>query len=206
MKILKILKLILILSIILILFYIGMIVYDNYLVSSQKIVLESIKELKSEIIPVKIKFESFENNRIKYIINFYDLDTKKIGTYKGSINGQILFLDFKVLKVGSFFLFFPIQVFSDTIAPYAGTDITYFYTKNNFPMIYYSNNNSKEFNTLIDSAWKFVNSENQDSNHDFTFNFGNAIHLIQKIEKINLDTIYYYVCHIKKGGIEIIEK
>lgn len=207
-KIIKLFTIILFILIILIVIYIGSMLYNKYNLKNQKIILNSINELKKEYIPVKLKFNKFENNKITFTLNFYDLDNNKIGTYKGIIEGQILFLDFKILKIKNSYLFFPDTIFSDTIAPYIGTNITYYYTKDNFPMIYFSKINTKNFNLLIKNVWDYINCNfnKTDKSSSILYEYGNTIHLIEKIEKINLDTIYYYVCHPKKGGIEIVAK
>ena len=179
--------------------------FYNYVLEKKEIMEKSIEELKQTITPIKLKIIDKKQNRLYFILKFYDLDNNSVGIFTDSIYGDYLFIDFKVLKIQDRYLFFPVTIFSDKIPSYLGIDLTNHYETDNYPKIYLGENISENFRNLLKYSWLYIT--NRPVNKEkIDFEFGNALHTIKKIEKIDKETIYSYVCHTKKGGIEIIEK
>ncbi|MCX8059196.1 MAG: hypothetical protein N3A58_07260 [Spirochaetes bacterium] len=199
----KILKfLILSLSIILIVAFIFFF-HEFFIYIGQKLLIKEI-ELKSEINPLVIKIEKIENGNVFFIAKFLDIDGNVVYFLQDSIVGQYLFVDFLVYKEGSNYFFFPYLVFSDVVPSDYGKDLTKAYLKDGFPEIYRKKNMDEFYiNKLIEIYSKAFNRANF---KEGSKSFGNALHIIKKVESIDFSSYIYYICNIKKGGIEVITK
>ena len=195
---------ILVLVILLIAVFLGQDIILGFLKKSNIDMGKKIVELKEEIIPLKIKITSIENDVIYYTMRFYDTEDTLVKTVEDSITGQYLFIDFIIIKGKDGYLFFPNIVYSDIIPSAIGKDLIHLYNEGGFPLIYLKSKMDKNYIDYIKKG--FAYSLDADLQKDGVHGFGNSLHLIGGIQKIHLNYYYFYTCHTKKGGVEVILK
>jgi len=179
----------------------------NFVVQSRVNVEKAISILKDEFVPLKMKI-FIDGNNISYQLKFYDLMGTNVAALNNEISGNQLFIDFYVIKIKDNFLFFPYLIYSNEIPPVMGKKIFDIYEKNYdgilFPEIYASENMNENYLKFISSIWQAIKSGNITF---FSSNYnGNALHLLSNISEIDPNSVYEFVCHTSKGGIEIVKR
>lgn len=178
--------------------------FSEILVFIGKSLIQKEIELKSEINPLVIKIEKIENGVIYFMAKFLDLDGNVVYFLQDSIVGQYLFVDFIVYKEGSNYFFFPYLIFSDIVPSDYGKDITKGYIKDGFPEIYRKIGMDNSYVEKIKMI--FSKAFNKENFKEGSKSFGNALHIVKKVETINFSSYLYYICYVKKGGIEVVVK
>ncbi|MCR4422248.1 MAG: hypothetical protein NUV32_07255 [Exilispira sp.] len=179
----------------------------NFVVQSRVNVEKAISILKDEFVPLKMKI-FIDGNKISYQLKFYDLMGTNVAALNNEISGNQLFIDFYVINIKDNFLFFPYLIYSNEIPPVMGKKIFDIYEKNYdgilFPEIYASENMNENYLKFISSIWQAIKSGNITF---FSSNYnGNALHLLSNISEIDPNSVYEFVCHTSKGGIEIVKR
>lgn len=178
----------------------------NFIIHSRVNIEKALSILKNEFIPLKMKISQIDTG-IAYQLKFYDQAGTNIAAFSGEMSGNQLFVDFYVIKIKENFIFFPYLIYSNEIPPIMGKKIHEIYEKNYdgilFPEIYASEDMNENYLKFISSIWKAL------KNGDITFfstNYnGNALHLLNNISEIDPNTVYEFICHTAKGGIEIVK-
>jgi|YNPMSStandDraft_1061717.scaffolds.fasta_scaffold00005_78 hypothetical protein len=197
-------KNILIIIFILVVTFIILFFLDEILLNINLFYEKKIIEIKSQFTPIVIKINNIENGQINYTCKFYDLDGNVIYFIEDEIVGQYFFVDFIVYKKDDNYFFFPYRIFSDVVPPDYGKDITKAYLKDGFPEIYKKKDMDKNYVNKIKDIYKnAINNKNFKEGYK---SYGNAIHVIKKVENLNLSSYFYYICFTKKGGIELVVK
>lgn len=203
----------LILLLVLILLLITAIKILPYILSKQeeKIALlqDNIKILKKETIPIRFKVIERRNNISTIQIKFYDINDKEISSNTIKVVGDELNFDFSVVKQNLLnaaqdktYLFFPMKVFSDEIAPENGVSLIEFYNKDGFPLIYRGVEFTKDTKESFSGLFYLISKNEKVS--DFTY--GNAVHDVKTISSFKKGFVYDIVCHTHSGGIEIVKE
>ncbi|HNV44264.1 MAG TPA: hypothetical protein PK520_02725 [Exilispira sp.] len=179
----------------------------NFVIQSRVNIEKALALLTEEFTPIKMKL-SLSDEQINFQLKFYDQQNNNIAAYNDSITGNRLFVDFYIVKIEGKNLFFPYLVYSDIVPPSMGKKIYESYEKNFdgilFPGIYSSDNMDDNFMNFILQVWKAIKSGNIDF---FSTQYhGNAVHLLNDIDRIDPNSVYSFICHTEKGGIEIVQQ
>ena len=173
---------------------------------TEKIILleKQIDMLKTEQSPIRFKITERKDGKITVVVKFYDIEEKKIKSFKETMEGDELSFDFFVFKSEnkSKHISFPYKIYTDKIAPDNGKIITSYYNKNGFPQIFHSKNMDKNLNKTLVSIFEKMNSQNISSEDDY---FGNMVHDISGMKSYKVGSVYKIITHTK-GGIEVIEE
>ncbi len=163
---------------------------------------ENISLLKEETTPIRFKILGKTNDSIHLLVKFYNSDKKEINSFKKTLNGQELSIDFYMVPVKDRFVAFPSKIFTDRIPADAGISLYEYYNQEGFPGIFYTKDIDKDLYQGLKDIYQKVKSGQVDSISD---HFGNMVHDIQKVKSFLADNVYSIVTHTK-GGIEIIEE
>ena len=164
---------------------------------------KEISFLKEELVPVRYKIISQQNDEIEVSVKFYDLDGNKIKNQRFKMAGTVVSFDFYVVKMNDRYIAFPYKIFTDKIEPENGIFLYENYEKEGFPMIFYSKNSPKLFSEGIEALYQKIKDEDIDNIENI---FGN---MVQNAPQTMINgaegSIYKIVVHTK-GGIELIEE
>lgn len=167
-----------------------------------------ISRMKDEIIPIRFKILGKKDNTYVIQIRFYDLNDKETANCKLSITGQELNFDFSVIKPSIFstqdktYLYFPIKIFTDSMAPENGIDLVNLYSKNGFPSVYNGLELTDESKKSLSGLFYLVSKNEKVSD----FSYGNSVHDIRSVSNFKTGFVYDIVCHTHSGGIEIVKE
>ncbi len=169
--------------------------------------------LKDEFVPIRFKILNRDNDSILVSIKFYDMDRHVVYYYDDQGNkaefvriklpGQELSFDFIVVPVRNRFLAFPYKVFTDAIAPKDGVILFPYYDRQDFPQIYFSQENSPAFNAGIKALF---NKIKKGDIQDIKGIFGSMVQDVKGIQQFQTGQIYKIIVHPAKGGIEIVKE
>ncbi len=163
---------------------------------------ENISLLKEETTPIRFKILEKTNDSIHLLVKFYNSDKKEINSFKKTLNGQELSIDFYMVPVKDRFVAFPSKIFTDRIPADAGISLYEYYNNDGYPGIFYTKDIDKDLYQGLKDIYQKVKSGQVDSISD---HFGNMVHDIQKVKSFLPESVYSIVTHTK-GGIEIIEE
>ncbi len=174
--------------------------------SQEKKLKELEKEitfLKEEIVPVRYKILSQEDDKIEISVKFYDLDGNEFVKQKFELPGTVASFDFYVVKMNERYIAFPYKIFTDKIKPEDAELLFKYYEKDNFPMIFYSESSSKIFKDGIEILYQKIKNNDLENIESI---FGNMVqNAPQTMEKGAEGSVFKIVVHTK-GGIELIEE
>ena len=173
--------------------------------------IERFSELKEEICPVQFKVLKSKNSEIQIEVKYLDLEGKEASKRQSyNLSGEEIHFDFTVIKLNEKnYLFFPKTLYTNTIAPESGTNLTAHYSEKAYPVIYNKlekfvkaddSKNLKLYKEEISHLFSLVESENVDMIND---KFGNAVHNMNGITEFKKGYSYKIICHPHTGSIEI---
>lgn len=170
-----------------------------------------VSELKEEICPMQFKVLKSKNSEVQIEVKYIDLEGKetvKRQTY--NLSGEEIHFDFTVIKLNEKnYLFFPKTIYSNTMAPEAGINLTASYSTGSYPAIYNKlekfvkqndSKNLKVYKEEISHLFSLVQTENVDM---ISEKFGNAVHNMKGITEFKKGYSYKIICHPHTGSIEI---
>ncbi len=163
---------------------------------------DNISLLKEETTPIRFKILEKTKDSISLLVKFYNSDKKEINSFKKTLNGQELSIDFYMVPVKDRFVAFPSKIFTDRIPADAGISLYEYYNNEGYPEIFYTKGIDKDLYKGLKDIYQKVKTGQVDTISD---HFGNMVHDIQKIKSFLPENVYSIVTHTK-GGIEIIEE
>lgn len=164
---------------------------------------KEVSFLKEEIVPIRYKIISQEDDKIEVSVKFYDLDGKEFSKQRFTMEGTVASFDFYVVEMNNKYIAFPYKIFTDKIKPENGTFLYEYYEKDNFPMIFYSENSTTPFSFGIEALFQKIKDEDLENIENI---FGN---MVQNAPQTMINgaegSVFKIVVH-SKGGIEVIEE
>ncbi len=169
--------------------------------------------LKQEMVPMRFKILGRSNDTIYVSFKFYDMDGNVVYYYDDQGNkqefvrmklpGKELAFDFIVVPVGGKFFAFPYKVFTDAIAPKYGIVLFKYYTRDNYPQIYYSQDNTPVFDAGVKALYtKILRGDVQDLKNAF----GSLVQDVHNFSQFEVGQVYKLIFHPAQGGIEIVKQ
>ncbi|MCF6185389.1 MAG: hypothetical protein L3J56_12365 [Bacteroidales bacterium] len=163
---------------------------------------DNISLLKEENTPIRFKIIEKTNDSISLLVKFYNADKKEINSFKQTLSGQELSIDFYMVPVKNRFVAFPSKIFTDRVPADEGISLYEYYNEDGYPAIFYTKNMDTDLYNGLKDIYQKVKTGQVDSLSD---HFGNMVHDIQKVKSFLSENVYSIVTHTK-GGIEIIEE
>ena len=160
---------------------------------------------------MQYKVKKNKNSEIQIEVKYLDLEGKEASKRQSyNLSGEEIHFDFTVIKLNEKnYLFFPKTLYTNTIAPENGTNLTAHYSEKAYPVIYNKlekfvkaddSKNLKLYKEEISHLFSLVESENVDMIND---KFGNAVHNMNGITEFKKGYSYKIICHPHTGSIEI---
>jgi len=188
---------------------------DKWQKSKIKKLEAKISMLKKEFVPLRFKILERSGGVIIVGVKFYYANGTPIkykpkdGTYTESvrfeIKGNTIAFDNIIVPNGKSYLIFPERLFTDTIPPSKGINLTRFYQGKDFkPLIYspYSQVFGSENATELNEIFKLVV---EGKIEQIKGAFGSAVSDIAPMQ-FEVGSCYRLVLHVAKGGVEIIKE
>ncbi len=169
--------------------------------------------LKTEMVPIRFKILDRRDDTVYVSMKFYDMDRHVVFHYdkdgqkqeyvRIKMIGNELAFDFVVIPVGDYFVAFPYKVFTDKIKPQDGIVLFPYYDRDNFPQIYYSEQNPPTFNSGMRALFTKVKKGEV---NDIKGAFGSLVQDVSQVKQFEIGKVYRVVFHPAKGGIEIVKE
>ena len=191
--------------------FVGCAIISNHQKEEIDTLEKVVSELKEEICPLQFKVLKSKNREIQIEVKYLDLEGKEASKRQSyNLSGEEIHFDFTVIKLNEKnYLFFPKTLYTNTIAPENGTNLTAHYSEKAYPVIYNKlekfvktddSKNLKLYKEEISHLFSLVESENVDMIND---KFGNAVHNMNGITEFKKGYSYKIICHPHTGSIEI---
>lgn len=179
---------------------------------------EAIEYVKDETVPMEFSIKESSKGKKEVTVGFYDLAGKYIGRKSIKIEGNDIYLEFRVIKLDSKnYMFFPYVIYSNSVSSEEGEKIIGLYKGNeNFPAIYrqietFFDKNKidpeklQTYKEKITELYGYVLEDKLDLVED---QFGSAVHDYEKqgITKFKNGYTYQVICHTHTGSIEVQKK
>ncbi len=161
---------------------------------------ESVRSLEEELIPLRFMVLERGGGTLRARVRLYDLAGGEVNWLETSWPGTELAFDFTVVSFAGRYLAFPRRVFTDRIAPSAGTDLYPLYDREEFPAVFEGGGFGDYGRAKLTEVFRALRAGD-----DPPGAFGSAVHDVARIAAFEPGVVYRVVAR-SKGGIEIREE
>ncbi len=170
---------------------------------------DKIHFLKEETVPLRFKIIEKNEDKITFLLKFYEQDENKEAFISDTITlkGQELSFDFYVVPVKDvknnrqIKIAFPYKIFTNKIPAKNGKLLFNYYNEHGFPQVFNNANADTSFINIMTELFAKIKSGKTEEIENI---YGSMVQDIYKLNEFSEGHIYQIIIH-SKGGIEIKE-
>lgn len=157
----------------------------------------TISSLKAETILFFYKPLESEEGFVRGTLTFV-LSDKSTNQITLQMNGEVLFFDIYVIRIEGNSLFFPVNVYTNSVAPSEGVKLVDLYDQNGVPSFYKSYG--------LDGIKQLYADIKNKPMRDIESAYGSSVHLLNEGWSAPKPGHTYKITGRKMGGVEIMEE